>query len=215
MSSDKRRFLPLEEKLFYSLESSQKQTFSPLLGYFFFLDKINQKSRNKPIWPTSRCILNHFFKASSENTKKSPKTWNVFFFVSMFHQGQYFSGNDHRVYLLGNPVIWWGNLVLLAVFLLAFAVNAVREQRGADQLQEAGDRPETWEITRFPNTWWFFFLKNELNSSNSNFANWVFSQKKVFKESFYSGGTLAEDALKSLITTLPPQSQKTIFFSNF
>ncbi len=61
----------------------------------------------------------------------------------MFHQGQYFSGNDHRVYLLGNPVIWWGNLVLLAVFLLAFAANAVREQREADQLQEAEDRPET------------------------------------------------------------------------
>ena len=46
-----------------------KQTFPPLLGYFFKY-KINQKSRNKPIWPTSRCILNHFFEASSENTKK-------------------------------------------------------------------------------------------------------------------------------------------------
>ena len=44
---------------------------------------------------------------------------------------------------MGNPVIWWGNLVLLAVFLLAFAVNAVREQREADLVQEAEDEPET------------------------------------------------------------------------
>lgn len=49
-------------------------------------------------------------------------------------QGQYFSGNDHRVYLLGNPVIWWGNLVLLAAFLGAFALNALRDQRRAGEL---------------------------------------------------------------------------------
>ncbi len=44
-------------------------------------------------------------------------------------QGQYFSGNDHRVYLLGNPLIWWGNLALLGAFLLAVAADAVRGAR--------------------------------------------------------------------------------------
>ncbi|PNF38553.1 Protein O-mannosyl-transferase 2 [Cryptotermes secundus] len=46
------------------------------------------------------------------------------------YRGQFFSGNSYRIYLLGNPVIWWGNLVFLAIFLIIFAYNSVREQRG-------------------------------------------------------------------------------------
>ena len=34
-------------------------------------------------------------------------------------QGQWFSAIDgYKVYLLGNPIIWWGNLVLMGVYLL-------------------------------------------------------------------------------------------------
>ena len=43
---------------------------------------------------------------------------------------QYFSGKDHRVYLLGNPVIWWGNIAFLVLFGLTYLWNLVREQRG-------------------------------------------------------------------------------------
>jgi len=46
-------------------------------------------------------------------------------------RGQFFSGNDHRVYLLGNPFIWWSNLVFLALFLLLFFWNSLCQQRRA------------------------------------------------------------------------------------
>ncbi|KAI4469035.1 dolichyl-phosphate-mannose--protein mannosyltransferase [Holotrichia oblita] len=46
------------------------------------------------------------------------------------YRGQFFSGSNYRIYLLGNPVIWWSNLVFLAVFLVVFLFNAVKYQRG-------------------------------------------------------------------------------------
>ncbi|XP_039757607.1 protein O-mannosyl-transferase 2 isoform X2 [Pararge aegeria] len=45
------------------------------------------------------------------------------------YRGQFFSANSHRIYLLGNPVVWWGNLAFLAVFFLLFLVNCIREKR--------------------------------------------------------------------------------------
>lgn len=51
-------------------------------------------------------------------------------------RGQFFSGNDHRIYLLGNPVIWWGNIVFLGVFTTTFVWNSILAQRGH------GDSPE-------------------------------------------------------------------------
>ncbi|XP_020775426.1 protein O-mannosyl-transferase 2 [Boleophthalmus pectinirostris] len=49
------------------------------------------------------------------------------------YQGLRFSGvnnTDYRVYLLGNPVVWWINLVSLALYLLMVAVASVTVQRG-------------------------------------------------------------------------------------
>jgi dolichyl-phosphate-mannose-protein mannosyltransferase len=51
-------------------------------------------------------------------------------------RGQYFSGSSYRIYLLGNPVIWWGNLILLAVFCSLYAFHAWREQRGFEEAKE-------------------------------------------------------------------------------
>ncbi|XP_028176824.1 protein O-mannosyl-transferase 2 isoform X2 [Ostrinia furnacalis] len=45
------------------------------------------------------------------------------------YRGQFFSGSAHRIYLLGNPVVWWTNLVFLAVFFVIYIVNAVRQKR--------------------------------------------------------------------------------------
>nr|CAD7587798.1 unnamed protein product [Timema genevievae] len=52
-------------------------------------------------------------------------------------RGQFFSGNSYRIYLLGNPFIWWSNLVFLAVFLIVHACHAVRKQRGKPVLEGA------------------------------------------------------------------------------
>ncbi len=37
---------------------------------------------------------------------------------------------EHRVYLLGNPIIWWGNIVLMAAFVLTLMLYYFRSQRG-------------------------------------------------------------------------------------
>ncbi|XP_044730943.1 protein O-mannosyl-transferase 2 [Chrysoperla carnea] len=49
------------------------------------------------------------------------------------YRGQFFSGSSHRVYLLGNPIIWWGNLIFLTLFLIIFIINIVKEQRRKHQ----------------------------------------------------------------------------------
>ncbi|XP_073656282.1 protein O-mannosyl-transferase 2 isoform X5 [Tursiops truncatus] len=50
------------------------------------------------------------------------------------YQGLRFSGindTDFRVYLLGNPVVWWLNLLSIALYLLSGSIFAVALQRGA------------------------------------------------------------------------------------
>ncbi|GIY27957.1 protein O-mannosyl-transferase 2 [Caerostris darwini] len=49
---------------------------------------------------------------------------------AVMFQGQFFSGQHLRIYLLGNPVIWWGNLVLLQIFFILKIVFSVIDQRG-------------------------------------------------------------------------------------
>lgn len=45
-------------------------------------------------------------------------------------RGQFFSGNQYKIYLLGNPVIWWLNLLLIGVFLIVTpCVLVVRQRR--------------------------------------------------------------------------------------
>ncbi|KAH8281231.1 hypothetical protein KR018_000149 [Drosophila ironensis] len=51
-------------------------------------------------------------------------------------RGQFFSGSHYRIYLLGNPVIWWSNLVFLALFVAVFLCNAILQRR-RDGLAEA------------------------------------------------------------------------------
>nr|XP_031535151.1 protein O-mannosyl-transferase 2 isoform X2 [Vicugna pacos] len=50
------------------------------------------------------------------------------------YQGLHFSGisdTDFRVYLLGNPVVWWLNLLSIGLYLLSGSIVAVAVQRGA------------------------------------------------------------------------------------
>ncbi|XP_031831255.1 protein O-mannosyl-transferase 2 isoform X2 [Nomia melanderi] len=46
------------------------------------------------------------------------------------YRGQFFSGNNLRIYLLGNPIIWWGNIVFLILFIILYVHACVRQQRG-------------------------------------------------------------------------------------
>ncbi|XP_066596933.1 protein O-mannosyl-transferase 2 isoform X3 [Prorops nasuta] len=49
------------------------------------------------------------------------------------YRGQFFSGNNERIYLLGNPIIWWGNIVFLAIFIFIYIHACVREKRGCTE----------------------------------------------------------------------------------
>ncbi|KAI8121822.1 Protein O-mannosyl-transferase 2 [Lucilia cuprina] len=45
------------------------------------------------------------------------------------YRGQFFSGSSYRIYLLGNPIIWWSNLVFLTLFVIVFVFNAIKQRR--------------------------------------------------------------------------------------
>ncbi|ALC48451.1 tw [Drosophila busckii] len=58
------------------------------------------------------------------------------------YRGQFFSGSSYRIYLLGNPIIWWSNLVFLALFVVVFLWNAVLQQRREGQAAAAATLSE-------------------------------------------------------------------------
>ncbi|KAL5008769.1 hypothetical protein ScPMuIL_014350 [Solemya velum] len=45
------------------------------------------------------------------------------------YHGQIFSGKDHKIYLLGNPILFWVALGLKPVFLLLYIIHAVKKKR--------------------------------------------------------------------------------------
>ena len=44
-------------------------------------------------------------------------------------QGQIFSGKDHRVYLLGNPILFWAAVILKVIFFICYIVHSVKRKR--------------------------------------------------------------------------------------
>nr|XP_014035214.1 unnamed protein product [Salmo salar] len=57
----------------------------------------------------------------------NPKPWPI------NYQGWSFSGEnetEYRVYLLGNPVIWWLNLVSLGLYVVMVAAASLALNRG-------------------------------------------------------------------------------------
>jgi len=53
-------------------------------------------------------------------------------------KGQFFSAGVEgaKIYLLGNPVIWWGNLLLMAIYLMFLTIRTVSDRRGIVQSPE-------------------------------------------------------------------------------
>jgi len=80
----------------------------------------------------SKFLESHVVMAESNNNMKpkegeiTSKPWHW----PLNLQGQLFSGGDHRVYLLGNPIIFWGCGMLLAVFVTIVFLKLLADQRG-------------------------------------------------------------------------------------
>ena len=52
--------------------------------------------------------------------------------LDVAQQGQFFSaGEGVRIYLLGNPIIWWSNLAFMGFYLFLYVIKSVREKRGS------------------------------------------------------------------------------------
>lgn len=100
------------------------------------------------------------------------------------YQGLRFSGindTDFRVYLLGNPVVWWLNLLSIALYLLLGSIIAVAVQRGAHLpveveglsqvlLQGGGQLLLGWVLHYFP-----FFLMGRILYFHHYFPAMLFS----------------------------------------
>ncbi|CAH1263588.1 POMT2 [Branchiostoma lanceolatum] len=105
---------------------------------------------------------NSGLKAKEGEVTSQPWQW------PLNYRGQRFSGinaTDYKVYLLGNPVIWWGNLALLAGAMLVFLVEALRTQRGfVDPPQLAEKKSGTLSAARWMAAGWalhylpFYFM---------------------------------------------------------
>lgn len=66
---------------------------------------------------------NSGLKPSEGELTSKPWQWPI------DYRGQIFSGKDHRIYLLGNPIIFWANIVIFILFLVIYLIYAVCHQR--------------------------------------------------------------------------------------
>merc|ERR1712122_231589 len=64
-------------------------------------------------------------------------------------RGQRFSAGDDksRVYLLGNPIIWWGNIVFLLIFLIVYTWSSLKSQRGVTESPAVVEEREKTLVT--------------------------------------------------------------------
>ncbi|KAL4691228.1 hypothetical protein H8959_014189 [Pygathrix nigripes] len=100
------------------------------------------------------------------------------------YQGLRFSGindTDFRVYLLGNPVVWWLNLLSIALYLLSGSIIAIAIQRGAQLPAEVAGLSQVllrgggqvllgWTLHYFP-----FFLMGRVLYFHHYFPAMLFS----------------------------------------
>ncbi|GAB0087520.1 Protein O-mannosyl-transferase 2 [Sergentomyia squamirostris] len=63
------------------------------------------------------------------------------------YRGQFFSVNSHRIYLLGNPIIWWSNLVFIVIFIVVYVISAIRQERGYEDFTNPANESK-WRSLR-------------------------------------------------------------------
>ncbi|KAL0819896.1 hypothetical protein ABMA28_007908 [Loxostege sticticalis] len=126
------------------------------------------------------------------------------------YRGQFFSGSAHRIYLLGNPVVWWTNLLFLAVFFVIYVVNSVRQNRaealgtpvlgGKEQelLNAAGWTFIGWALHYVP-----FWAMGRVLYFHHYFPALVFSSMLT--------GILTEYLLSSIRSYLSPELGRTMY----
>lgn len=103
------RFIEAHEKMF-----TGNSAFKPKLSDF----------QSRPwMWPINLRVKNHTFLFINTSNLSLTMTNRDF-------QGQFFSVEQLVVYLLGNPIIWWGHCLYFIFYFTLWAVNAVNGKRG-------------------------------------------------------------------------------------
>ena len=80
---------------------------------------------------------NSGLKPKDHEVTSRPWMWPI------VYKGQFFSGKEPKVYMMGNPIIWWLNLATIPLFIAMNIINACRRQRGnydAEPYQELTDK---------------------------------------------------------------------------
>ncbi|XP_045162576.2 protein O-mannosyl-transferase 2-like [Mercenaria mercenaria] len=124
-------------------------------------------------------------------------------------RGQVFSGKDHRVYLLGNPIIFYGLLVVMALFFLIYLVHSVKVQRGVKMTKEVSDFKER----TFSACWWAM-----IGWSLHYFTFWPMTRVLYFHHyfpallyGFMLGGITLDYMIKMLCNSLPRSLSVVVF----
>ncbi|XP_050438186.1 protein O-mannosyl-transferase 2 [Adelges cooleyi] len=57
------------------------------------------------------------------------------------YKGQFFSGNNYKIYLLGNPFIWWTNIVIMILYnVLSISKAIIDKRRGRYEKNESDNK---------------------------------------------------------------------------
>ncbi|XP_046848331.1 protein O-mannosyl-transferase 2-like isoform X2 [Xenia sp. Carnegie-2017] len=147
---------------------------------------------------------NSGFKPKEGEVTSKPWQWPI------NYRGQVFSGGNQRVYLLGNPVIWWLILATVALFLSIFVYNAVRTKRGyVDTPQEKARKQKfttaicwlllAWALHYFP-----FFLMGRVLYFHHYFPAYLFSAMFA--------GVILEYLFQSISSYVEPSAYRIMFY---
>lgn len=97
------------------------------------------------------------------------------------YRGQFFSGHQFRIYLLGNPIIWWSNLIILAAYLVLHLYIAVNRQRGNVFSPEIESQNKTltlscgWLFISWSLHYWPFYIMGRILYFHHYFPALLFS----------------------------------------
>eukprot|EP00118_Oscarella_pearsei_P008995 m.49212 g.49212 ORF g.49212 m.49212 type:complete len:704 (+) comp33965_c0_seq3:46-2157(+) len=157
--------------------------------------------------------VNSNLKPKEGEVTSKPWQWAV------NYRGQRFSGylaDSFRVYLLGNPVVFWSNLFWIVLFLVLFAIRSLVLQRGYVESSEVKDHRDRlsfaalffllgWFLHYFP-----FFLMGRVLYFHHYFPAFLYNSMLT--------GVVVEFVLSSLSNLISMCSkqrhhQKTIYFA--
>lgn len=83
-------------------------------------------------------------------------------------RGQFFSGNRYKIYLLGNPVIWWLNFTLILAFFILTPALLIYRQRKSGLRSETSHRKNEQLDTNESN----YLIRNLINAGFWFFLAW-------------------------------------------